>query len=142
VRQDQIGLGQTAAFQKKPITPAVQPISGIGQRRNCVVAGGFEAKSKRPVTAQIDKATIGVAVRQRLGSGPVLPPVPGAEKRDYGSLAIRRNARAEAALVLVDQFAELILDVHAPGPFLDRALTDSERHARDSATPRTILQPA
>jgi hypothetical protein len=42
----------------------------------------------------------------------VRQPVLGAEEREDGRLAVRWNARAEAALLLIDQLAESFLDVH------------------------------
>ena len=50
--------------------------------------------------------------------------VDGADERKDGNLAIGRNARAEAMLLLVNRQAESFLDVHEPTMFHTGALAD------------------
>jgi hypothetical protein len=62
----------------------------------------------------------------------------GGDEGKHGRGAIRRNARAEATLLLVDHHAEPFQDVHVPGPFHTRELAE----AGTKAKLLTTMQPA
>src|SRR5262249_53076983 len=120
VRQDQLGLGQPTTFAKKALPPAIQVIAGGSLCPRCVVAGGFEAEPKRLVPTQVVEATPGDEFGLRYYAGRMRQRVPDAEDGEDGRLAVGRNLRAEAVLLLVDRLAESIADVHAHGPFRGR----------------------
>ena len=56
-------------------------------------------------------------IRFRPHTGRVSKPVLGGDERNDGRGEIRRNARAEAILLLVDRLAKSFLGVHGFGPY-------------------------
>ena len=110
VRQDQLSFGQPAALLKKALRPAVParrrmtlaPPKRRHRRIRCRVASALfppRLARRRPVTRS----------GSHLDPGQLWQPVLGADQREDGRLAVGRNPRAEAVLLLVDRLAESFL---------------------------------
>src|SRR5215208_718024 len=66
VGEDDLSFRQPAAFLKKALRPAVEPISGCRCHWHYVVTGGFEAELKRLVPTQVGAATTSDEIGRRL----------------------------------------------------------------------------